>query len=301
MRHAFLIIAHSNWWQLRELIKALDAEGHDIYIHVDKKADDFNIADFNGITRYSSVYIFSEYEVFWGAFSVVQSELFLFEKAFHQEYDYYHLISGSDLPIKSNREIDAFFELNRGKEFISYDNEQLKYDSEISRRTRYYHFLQSYRRRYSQRWKNEFFTFCERVSLVTQIVLRVNRIKNLDWEVKYGSQWVSISNELVAEILRQKKKIIKVFHCTNCADELFIQTIAYNCGFKKDIYCPENGMHGNVRFIDWTRGEGGSPYTFKLSDYKLIKQSKDLFARKFSENVDKSLICKILSLIDDNR
>lgn len=56
MRHGFLIIAHNQWWQLRELIKALDAEGHDLYIHVDKKAKDFNIADFNGITRYSPVY-----------------------------------------------------------------------------------------------------------------------------------------------------------------------------------------------------------------------------------------------------
>lgn len=115
MRHGFLIIAHNQWWQLRELIKALDAEGHDLYIHVDKKAKDFNIADFNGITRYSPVYFFSEYEVFWGGFSQVQTELFLFEKSFQQKYDYYHLISGADLPIKSNREIDAFLRKIREK------------------------------------------------------------------------------------------------------------------------------------------------------------------------------------------
>lgn len=297
MRHGFLIIAHNQWWQLRELIKALDAEGHDLYIHVDKKAKDFNIADFNGITRYSPVYFFSEYEVFWGGFSQVQTELFLFEKSFQQKYDYYHLISGADLPIKSNREIDAFFEKNQGKEFILYDNEKLQNDPEISRRTKYYHYLQNYRRRYSQRWKNEFFTLCERISLVMQIILHVDRVKDLDWQIKYGSNWVSITNGLVAELLRQKEKIIKVFSCTNCADELFVQTVAYNCGFKNNIYCPEDGMTGNVRFIDWTRGKNGNPYTFRSEDYQSLQMSKDLFARKFSEIEDKGIILKVIAYL----
>ena len=75
-----------------------------------------------------------------------------------------------------------------------------------------------------------------------QIALHVNRVKNLDWTVKYGSQWVSITNDLVAELLKQKDKITKVFSCTNCADEWFVQTVAYNCGFKDRIYCPEDGM-----------------------------------------------------------
>ena len=34
MQHAFLIIAHSNWEQLKTLIQLLNAENHDIYIHI---------------------------------------------------------------------------------------------------------------------------------------------------------------------------------------------------------------------------------------------------------------------------
>ena len=209
------------------------------------------------------------------------------------------MISGADLPLKSNRKIDIFFEKNQGKEFILYDNEKLLNDPEISRRTRYYHYLQNYRRRYSQKWKNEFFTFWERVSLVMQIVLHVNRVKNLDWTVKYGSQWVSITNDLVAELLKQKDKITKVFYCTNCADELFVQTVAYNCGFKDRIYCPEDGMTENVRFIDWARGENGNPYTFRNQNYQSLKTNKNLFARKFSESVDKEIIQRICSELQD--
>ena len=301
MQHAFLIIAHNNWWQLKQLIRLVDAENHDIYIHIDKKSKSFSLKDFLNFTVKSKVYFFQEYEVFWGGFSQVQVEIFLFEKAHQQKYDYYHLISGVDLPLKNNQEIDAFFEKNRGKEFIQYDNEKLENDPEILRRTKYYHYLQNYRRRYAQTWKNVFFTFWERISLVIQIVLHINRVKNLDWTVKYGSQWVSITNDLVTEILNQKEKITKVFFCTNCADELFVQTVAYNCGFKDRIYCPEDGMAANIRFIDWMRGKNGNPYTFRKQDYQILKANKNLFARKFSESIDKEIIQCVCSEIQDEK
>ena len=290
MRHAYLIIAHNNFGQLKQLIKLLDSENHDIYVHIDKKSKSFIEKDFINLTYKSRVYFFQEYEVFWGGFSQVQVELFLFEKAHEQKYDYYHLISGGDLPVKSNRDIDAFFDKNRGKEFVLYDEKKLKNDPEISRRARYYHFLQNYRRRYSQKWKNSFFTFCERVLLVLQIILHVNRVKNLDWTIKYGSNWVSITNDLVDEILKQKEKIENIFSCTNCADELLVQTVAYNCGFKDKIYHSEEGMTENVRLIDWGRGRNGNPYTFRKQDYQFLCENKNLFARKFSETVDREII-----------
>ena len=298
MRHAFLIIAHNNWGQLKKLIQLLDAENHDIYVHIDKKSKDFREDEFLDITNKSKAFIFQEYEVFWGGFSQVQVELFLFEKAHALQYDYYHLISGADLPLKSNRDIDLFFEKNKGKEFILYDENKLKNDPEITRRAKYYHFLQNYRRRYSQKWKNDFFTFMERVSLVLQIVFRVNRVKDLDWTIKYGSNWVSITNDLVTEILKQKAKITKVFLCTNCADELFVQTVAYNCGFRDKICSPEHRVAENVRFIDWARGKNGNPYTFRKQDEELLMKNSNLFARKFSETVDSDIIQCIYTKIE---
>lgn len=298
MRHAFLIIAHNNWNQLKKLIRLLDAGNHDIYIHMDKKSKDFNKEEFLNIAGKSKLYIFQEHEVFWGGFSQVQVETFLFEKAHALKYDYYHLISGADLPLKGNKEIDAFFEQHKGTEFILYDENKLKNDPEITRRAKYYHFLQNYRRRYKQKWKNEFFTFLERVSLVAQIVLRVNRVKKLDWTIKYGSNWVSITDELVTEILKQKDKIQRVFSCTNCADELFVQTIAYNCGFKDKIHVPKRGVAENVRFIDWSRGNNGNPYTFRKQDEELLMKNGNLFARKFSETVDPDIIQSIYTKIE---
>lgn len=257
MKHAFLIIAHNNWWQLKKLIKCLDSNTHNIYVHVDKKSKDFDESYFRNSVTKSSLKFYREFEVYWGGFSQVQVEMFLLKQAYANGYDYYHIISGADLPLKSNEEIDSFFEKNKGKEFILYDEDALKGNPEISRRAKYYHFLQNYRRRYTEQWKNSFFTFCERVSLALQIIFGVNRIKNLDWQVKYGSQWVSITDDLVKVILENKDKITSVFSYTNCSDELFIQTIAYNCGFKDRIFQPAGNQAANLRCIDWSRGKTG--------------------------------------------
>ncbi|MCO4572204.1 hypothetical protein Si080_01404 [Streptococcus infantarius subsp. infantarius] len=191
-KHAFLIIAHNNWGQLKKLIECLDSGTHDIYVHIDKKSKDFDEFYFRNSVMKSSLKFYREFEVYWGGFSQVQVEMFLLKQAYTNGYDYYHIISGADLPLKNNEEIDSFFEKNKGKEFILYDEDALKENPEA----KYYHFLQNYRRRYAKKWKNSFFTFCERISLVLQIVFGVNRFRNLDWQIKYGSQWVSITESL---------------------------------------------------------------------------------------------------------
>ena len=38
MKHAYMIIAHTNFQQLQTLIDLLDDERNDIYLHIDKKA-----------------------------------------------------------------------------------------------------------------------------------------------------------------------------------------------------------------------------------------------------------------------
>lgn len=298
MKHAFLIIAHNNFNQLKKLVEILDDKDFDIFIHIDKKAKDFLFEEFANLTNQSKLEVSQEFSVFWGGYSQVQTELYLLEKAHNKyHYDYYHVISGADLPLKSNEQIKKYFSDNKGFEFIVYDDNALTNNPEISRRTRLYHPLQNYRRRYKQKLFNSFLTFLERCDLVIQILFGVNRTKNLDWTIKYGSNWVSITNSLVEEILKYKEKIYRVFHCTNCADELFIQTIAFNCGFKDKIYIPKLNESANLRFVDWSRENNGNPYTFTIEDKELLLNRNELFARKFSEEKDKEIIDYIYSKI----
>lgn len=133
--------------------------------------------------------------------------MFLLEKAHQIGNDYYHVLSGVDTPLKTMRQIHEFFERHKGQEFLSYNEEQLHNDPEVIRRTKYYHLLQNYRRRFKIKIYNNFFTFFSRVLLVLQMCFKFNRTRYLDWQIKYGSNWVSITNLLAGDVLKNKDKI----------------------------------------------------------------------------------------------
>lgn len=42
-KHAYLIIAYNNREALKKLVRLIDYVRNDIYIHIDKKASDFDI------------------------------------------------------------------------------------------------------------------------------------------------------------------------------------------------------------------------------------------------------------------
>ena len=298
MKHAYLIIAHQKWNQLIMLLQQIDSENNDIYIHIDKKAKNVPIDLIKSSVKKSKIEIYQKYKVYWGSFEIVQSELLLFEEASKQKYDYYHLLSGMDLLIKSQSEIAEFFEKNKGYEFVHFDTEErLKQDNEIKRRTKLYHFLQNYRRRYKIKLFNEIFTFLERLLLVIQIVLHIDRMKkHPEIKVKYGSQWVSITDSLVNYILQKEELIYQIFKYTNCADELFIQTLVYNSEFKEKLFDKNynDSQLANMRLIDMKkRGNNGNPYTWRYSDSNEIDESQCLFARKFDIDVDEKIIKQI--------
>lgn len=299
-KHAYLIIAHNNWKQLSLLLSVLDDERNDIYIHIDKKSKNVPIDSLRKSVKKSKLHIYRKFKIYWGHFSQVECELYLFEKTSKNKYFRYHLISGADLPIKSQDYIHDFFEKNADYEFVHYDTEErLKNDHEIGRRTRIYHFLQKYRRRYKINFINEIFTFLERILLLIQIICHVDRLRNSKMKIKYESQWVSITDDLVQYILKNRKVIYKLFKFSNCADELFIQTLIYNSKYRYRLYDEkfDNSIDANKRLIDWSRGRNGNPYVWTILDKKVIDESECLFARKFDEIIDEEIIKYIISKV----
>ena len=108
-KHAFLIIAHTDWSLLKTLVSLLDYELNDIYIHIDAKVPAKAIPDI--ICSKSNLYMLEHrISVAWGDISVVEAEYLLFEIAYNNShYGYYHLLSGVDLPLKSKGDIYSFF------------------------------------------------------------------------------------------------------------------------------------------------------------------------------------------------
>lgn len=110
-KQAILILAHdiSNLEILNKQLRILDSKYFDIFIHIDKKSK-MKIEDIEKC-KISQLKIYKEIKVYWGHISQVECELFLMKKALEQEekYDYLHLISGVDFPLKKPAEIFKFF------------------------------------------------------------------------------------------------------------------------------------------------------------------------------------------------
>lgn len=300
MSHAFLLIVHNNWEQLKLLLKQLDNVNNDIYIHIDAKVKDVPVDSLMSCVNESNIEILSKYKVYWGSFELVQVELYLLKEATKKNYDYYHLLSGNDLMIKSMETFFEFFKKNRGKEFIHFSTEKrLIEDKEILRRVKSYHLFTNFRRRFKHKILNKIFDTLEHISLGIQEILKVDRTKKYNFSIKYGSQWFSITNDFAKYLISKEKIIYKIFNKTKCADELFVQTILFNSNFEKKLFNRnyDASCESNMRLIDIEkRGFNGSPYVWKLSDFEELKNSKCLFARKFDLKQDSKIIDKVIKI-----
>ena len=118
MKHAYLILAHNEPRILSVLVSLLDNKCNDIFIHIDAKSDIFF---FSVKTHYSKCIFTRRIDVRWGDVSQIEAEFILMETARkYGQYDYYHILSGTDLPIKNRDEIYSFFDENAGKEFVEF-------------------------------------------------------------------------------------------------------------------------------------------------------------------------------------
>jgi hypothetical protein len=284
MKHAYLIIAHTDFELLKTLIHLLDDERNDLYLHIDKKVKNFNPKDFN--TIHAKLFILQKrIDVRWAHFSQINVELLLFETAYKNgPYQYYHLISGVDLPLKSQDEIHHFCDTNAGKEFVGFYPTR---DEESRKNICQYFFFLKYERDVN-RYVQIFFSKLRR--LIRRTIGRIFGERKMNLICKKGHNWVSITHAFCGYLLSHKKWIKKRFKFTIFGDENFLHTILWNSSFHNNLYNNNDANEGSMREIDWIRGR---PYTWQIEDFDFLKKSNKLFARKFSSKTDQNIILQI--------
>ncbi|QFJ56321.1 beta-1,6-N-acetylglucosaminyltransferase [Pseudobutyrivibrio xylanivorans] len=278
-KHAYLIIAHNSWKQLQFLINTLNDSRNDFFLLIDKKSTDFNEASFiNGCCN-ASLTIVEPVSIFWGDYSQIKAELALLEAATHKDhYDYYHLISGVDMPLKSQDEIHDFFDVNQGREFIDFDahgGAEIAYE-----RMRYYYLLQTH----IGRKRHTCLKIFRDTILLFQKILSIDRARDIKQYLEKGSNWFSITDDFARYIVAHSEFIEEYFKMTYCADEVFVQTMLNMSPYKDNWYGFKNKdiQYQNHRYVDWGRGK---PYTFSKDEYPTLCKSPYMFARKFSEDI----------------
>jgi dTDP-4-amino-4,6-dideoxygalactose transaminase len=285
-KHAYLLMAHINPWQLSVLLELLDDERNDIFLFIDAKSN-LTVDQLNYIPKKSKFILANEEskQLYWGGISEMLSELTLFERALAEDqYHYLHTLSGLDLPLKTQDEIHAFFD-NTQLEYVSFDERNFIM---ADWKTKYYHFfVEGFDYRGFMPYR------ILRVGLMlAQKWLGFSRKREFD-TYYHGSSWISITQQFAEHLLAKKKALIKTYQYTICSAEVFIQTELKHSSFKGNEIEIDFPDSQNMRLIDWERHEGNSPYTWKMSDWEYMKSSPFLFARKIDERIDKELILTI--------
>ena len=289
MKHAYLIIAHKNDYTLQILLKLIDDERNDIFIHMDRKNQKYEFEIIKKYVKKSKIYqIENRNNVVWGDYSQIDTELILLELAIKTgKYDFYHLLSGEDLPLKSQDYIHKFFNENKGEEFVRFEKINFSYNDRVSQ----YHLLQ---RLIGKPNSHPFLYSLNYRFLKLQKIFGIRR--NKDIQFQKGANWFSITDDLARLVISKKEWIEKIFKFTVCCDEVFLQTIINQTEFKNRLYHKkyDNDLHSIMRLIDWERG---TPYIFKIEDKKMLTETDMLFARKFDCNMDREIIDYIAQYI----
>lgn len=292
-KHAVLIMVHKNTYVLKKNLELIDSPFVDIFIHVDKKCNDFNFDYYKEKVKKSKlIYVMPRLDVRWGAFSQISCELAVMEAAYQKDnYKYFHLISGEDLMIMPlNRILDK---CSDNKIFLEYGevNKNSIEGRKVYQRISVNHVLirsirsNNWLVQYGSRTINKFYA-------ELQSALGRDLVKKKGIKLRYGSNWFSLPQDVVEYILNSKYLINDYFSKGWLVDELFIQTLIAN---KKEFVT--RLCSSNMRKIKWLAGKQAHPYVWKVTDFDEIINSNDFFARKFDENIDKRIINKIFEYI----
>lgn len=281
-KHAYLIMAHADMPLLQVLIGMLDDERNDIYLHADKKWRDFNPNDL-AVSRATLHILPNRLDGRWGHISLMEIEYALYEAASKQGiYHYYHLLSGADLPIKSQDYIHDFMSKSPYIPYISYWDHPEDTYYKVSR----YTFGMKYEKSLSA------------YPLLDRIVGFVKRKtadllfkvlgERVDSKAFYkGANWTSLRHEDVMHTLSNKGYMLQRLKYTRNSDEIFAQTILARKYFEPNGLDPYASK--DMRLVNW-KSSVISPDYFTIDDWQQIQSSDALFARKFSSSVDLEIV-----------
>ena len=267
MKHAWLIIAHNEFEVLQRLVSMLDAPESDFYIHFDKKVK--RLPEIQ-VKKGRLTILEHRMDVRWGTVTQIKTELMLLEAAEkNAPYSYYHIISGTTLPLKTLNEIDSAFRDIGEKSIVAGMSRDCEYQETLKLR-RYNLFLSHYTARNMLLRKASQFLW--RVSIAFQRVLgiKINRGKTF----YKASNWLSLTQEAADLILNRKKEIVKTYRWSFCGDEFFIPSELMDSSLRDKIY-------DNDRYLLHTMGRANA-CSYALSEWEELSKTDYLFARKFT-------------------
>lgn len=287
MKQAYLITAYKDYESLKNLVLLLTQTGL-CFVHVDKKSKTITDDNIAALNRMEGCEAIREFDIKWGGFAHVRAVVKLMLMALsHEEISYLHLLTGEDFPLVPVGQLDEMF-LGEMCDtiFMSY----LTPDSlpeTVTKRYQYRNFFQDRNVKNKLLWMLQDFT----VQMQKILGLKRNGIGEFtDEQIYKGLVYISQPAEAaryVIDFISKHKSFWEALKSCQVPEEFFFQTIFMNSKEWKDRV-----INKELRYMDWSRGDGASPCYLTEADYEALMQAKEngcLFARKFHPQLSKSL------------
>ena len=291
MKQAYLITAYKDYGSLKELAELFTKKGLCL-IHVDAKSKtitDENIAQLNEMPGCRAVRVF---DIKWGGFAHVQAILTLLCMALEDpEVSYLHLLTGEDYPLVSPDRLDEIF-LGEHNDDIYMDYmspEELP--ETVTKRFRYYNFFQD------RNVKNKLLWLVQDFTVKLQKLVGVDRKGIGEFaasQIYKGLVYISLPKEAaryVVSYVSSHGEFRDDLKKCQVPEEFFFQTILMN-----DEKWRGHVVKQELRYMDWSKGDGASPCYLDMGDYDKVMQARAegcLFARKFHPQTSLALRGKI--------
>lgn len=279
MKQAFLITAYRDFPSLYELASYL-SENNKVYIHVDKKSKDIQEEELKKLNRLPDCVAESMYDVAWGSMNHVYAFLDLLVQALKEpEVSYIHCITGEDYPVISTEEMDERF-LKNDRIYMDYF-EPSELTPQVKIRYQYYNLFSNKNVKNPLLWQIQNFT------VLLQKLFHIKRKGIGEFkEIYKGLVYVSMPREAAEYVIHYcetHSSYLQDLEKCQLPEEFFFQTLFMNSAFKEQV------VRGNLRYMNWEKGDGGSPAYLSMEDYDAIVKGDYVFARKFHGEDSKEL------------
>ncbi|MCR5655808.1 MAG: beta-1,6-N-acetylglucosaminyltransferase [Lachnospiraceae bacterium] len=275
-RQAYLITAYKDFDAVYELASFLCREDY-VYLHIDKKSKEIGEREIERLRELKHVKVISDYSVPWGGFTHVQAFLRLMKlAAANPDVSYLHFLTGEDFPVRSPKEIhDRFVDCD--KIYLDYV-EQKDFPPQVEKRYRYYNWFQN------KNVKNPVLWQVQNLTVNCQKLVGIRRKKLGEFSDIYkGLLYISLPGDCAKDILSyvsEHPEYVKALYRTQIPEEFFFHTILLNDSFANGKY-KDRIEKRELRYLNWERGDGGSPAYLLEEDLPLLKKGRYYFARKF--------------------
>ena len=297
-RIAFLIIAHSDAPLLKRLCHQL--REHAVFIHIDAKAVDFPVDQFNGLTNVTLVQ--PRLSVHWADFSMIEATLAMLKMAAAtgEVFSKYVLLSGACYPVKPLPELAALFASDGDRNYIRFT--QIKAGSTL-RNLIGRHWRMAPLIKLDGFGKSHPLRKMESLARVVLNKLSSKRGRHFEDEhgapAYFGSQWWALSDPAVRFLLEKiarDPKLLNPFRSVYAPDEIFFHTLMGNSPFVQQSeglqedkssatnqYAPLHMIHPSQDRV-FGRDSG---------DFELVRGTEKFFIRKISSKDSGALLDRI--------